>query len=177
VRLMKRRLEKQWASDVKTIDLPMTPDELKGQKPFEFQNWVIQTFNGVHSARKTADMGIDGYSFLEHLPIQVKQSERVGRNVVDNFETAIRREQKHKGYIVAFSFTRGAHEEVARVKATEGIEIELVPVSRLLEDPTELVSPEAAQLWRDMLPKARPKNARPSAEQLVASDRELVAMG
>ena len=33
-------------------------------------------------------MGIDGYSFMVHDPIQVKQSEKVGRNVIDNFETS-----------------------------------------------------------------------------------------
>jgi hypothetical protein len=32
-------------------------------------------------------MGIDGFSF-EGEPIQVKQSEDIGRNAVDNFETA-----------------------------------------------------------------------------------------
>src|SRR5206468_12926701 len=86
--------------------------------------------------RRVADMGIDGYSFFENLPIQVKQSQKVGREVVDSFETAVRREQKHKGYIVAFSFTRGAHDEAARVKA-EGLEIALVDVATLLENPVE----------------------------------------
>jgi len=56
----------------------------------------------------------------------------IGRNVVDNFETAVRRYYKHKtkdmkGYIVAFSFGKGAREEVARAKK-EGLNITLVPV-------------------------------------------------
>lgn len=56
---------------------------------------------------------------------------KVGRNVVDNFETALRRQKYEKGYIVAFSFTRGAHEEVARVKKN-GLEIKLIKVEDLL---------------------------------------------
>ena len=82
-------------------------------------------------------MGIDGLSFIEHHPIQVKQSESIGRNVVDNFETALRRYYKHKikdmkGYIVAFSFGKGAREEVARVKK-EGIDITLITVQDILD--------------------------------------------
>lgn len=61
----------------------------------------------------------------------MKQSEKVGRNVVDNFETASRRGEYEKGFIVAFSFTRGAHEEVARVKG-KGLDIKLVRVEDLL---------------------------------------------
>ncbi len=80
-------------------------------------------------------MGIDGYTYMEHLPIQVKQSERIGRNVVDNFETAVERSGKHKGYVVGFSFTRGAHEEAARAKAEKGMEIELVKISTLIQGP------------------------------------------
>jgi arginine utilization protein RocB len=118
-------------------------------------------------------MGIDGYSFLEHLPIQVKQSDKVGRNVVDNFETAIKRERKTKGYVIAFSFTRNAHEEVARVKRDDGMEIVLVRVSSLLEDPANVVAPESEteQLFHDLVPKPRSREARPSVEELIESDK------
>lgn len=78
-------------------------------------------------------MGIDGF-YLDGTPIQVKQSEDVGRNVVDNFETAIRRMQRTKGVIVAFSFGKGAHEEVARVKLAEGLEITLKTVDEILQE-------------------------------------------
>lgn len=88
VNLMKRRLEKATnrRCTPKVIGLPVTADELRNLKPFEFQNWVIQKFWGTHSPRKSGDMGIDGYSFMVNDPIQVKQSDHVGRNVVDNFE-------------------------------------------------------------------------------------------
>ena len=82
--------------------------------------------------RKTGDMGIDGW-VMGTVAVQVKQSEAVGRNVVDNLETAIRRAKKTKGIIIAFSFGRGAHEEVARAKNEEGLDIELVTVKDLME--------------------------------------------
>jgi len=176
VGLMKRRMEKVGATGVKLIGMPVTESQLRELKPFEFQNWVIQRFNGSHSPRKSGDMGIDGFSFLEHLPIQVKQSTGVGRNVVDNFETAVERSGKHKGYVVAFSFTRNAHEEVARAKAAKGVEIELVTVADLLADTTDLVTPQGGQLFGDLpLPQATPAKDRPSADQLIASDRGEVS--
>ena len=70
---------------------------------------------GRVSIKKSGDMGIDGW-LIDGRPLQVKKSKSVGRNVVDNFETAIRRANKDKGVIVAFSFTKGAHEEVARAR-------------------------------------------------------------
>jgi DNA modification methylase len=176
VGLMKARLQKMGgtatASRIKIVGMPVTANELEDLKPFEFQNWVIQQMHGTHSPRKSGDMGIDGYSYLEHLPIQVKQSKKVGRNTVDNFETAIERAGRTAGYIVAFSFTRNAREEVARVKAAKGFDIKLVEVSKLLEDGADIVMPEPALLAQDLpLPPARDKGSRPSPEELVESDK------
>jgi hypothetical protein len=124
-------------------------------------------------------MGIDGYSFMEQLPVQVKQSDKVGRIPVDNFETAIERNGSTKGYIVAFSFTRNAREEVARVKAEKGLEIELVEVATLVDGPPDKATPQLSDLFptlpRDFiglpLPPPRPKRSRPSLEELVKSDK------
>ncbi len=171
--LIKHRMNKIGAPNVKLVGMPVTEEQLKALKPFEFQNWVIQRFNGTHSPRKSGDMGIDGYSFFEHHPIQVKRSERVGRNVVDNFEVAIERAGKDKGYIVAFSFTRDAREEVARVGRAKRLDIKLVEVADLLHDGSDLVTPEPEQLLDELpIPKARPQKARPSVKQLVESDRQ-----
>lgn len=126
-----QRLSKMGAIDFKVYRLPQSVDDLRELGHFEFQNWIVRYVHGNHAPRKVGDMGIDGYSFFERLPIQIKQSERVGRNVIDNFETAVRRDGSHKGYVIAFSFTRGAYEEAARVKS-EGLEIALITVSELL---------------------------------------------
>lgn len=140
IALIKNRMNRITGGDdrnYEVIGMPQKIDDLRHFKPYEFQYWVINEMHGTGSPRKTGDMGIDGLSFLEHYPIQVKQSESIGRNVIDNFQTAIRRyckadSKNMKGYIVGFSFGKGAHEEVARVKK-EGIEITLVTVQDILD--------------------------------------------
>ena len=129
--LMRERLNKVGVSDVRIIGAPKTIDELKALEPFQFQNWVINRIGGVPSSRKSGDMGIDGYTFMARNPAQVKQTEGVGRNVVDNFETAIRREHETTGYIIAFSFAKSAYEEAARARLENGLDIKLVRVDEI----------------------------------------------
>lgn len=138
INLIEKRLGKVGAKKSQEFDvigMPTTLVELEKLEPFEFQNWVIYEMRAKQSKRLVADMGIDGYYektiFTYEAGIQVKQSEKIGRNVVDNFETALRRRKYEKGYIVAFSFTKGAYEEVARVKG-KGLDIKLVEVEDLL---------------------------------------------
>jgi len=81
-------------------------------------------------------MGIDGWIELD-IPTQVKQSENVGRIVVDKFETAIRRYGKKQGVIIAFSFTKDAYEEVARVKLLDNmnkLDIKLKTAEEILKE-------------------------------------------
>lgn len=157
--------------DAKIIGLPVTIEDLRKLKPFEFQNWVIAKINGTHSTRKSGDMGIDGFSFFVHDPVQVKQSEGIGRNVVDNFETAIKREGRKKGYIVAFSFGRGAKEEVARACSKEGLDIELVPVQSLLDESHALAQSEKTLFGGNAAPII-PREAAtfPTVEELISTD-------
>lgn len=190
--VMQRRMTKLGAT-AKVIGVPVTEEGLRALKPFEFQNWVIRHIHGTGSPRKSGDMGIDGYSFMENLPIQVKRSEGVGRNVVDNFETAIERDGKHKGYIVAFSFTRGAYEEAARVKAIGRCEVVLVTVGDLLDaaetlapvapsarTPRRPPTPDLMQLLAALQQKAEdwtipgldPPRYRRTADELMKSSRE-----
>ena len=171
VDLMKRRLDKIGATDIKLVGMPVSEEQLHALKPFEFQNWVIAQMHGTHSPRKVHDFGVDGYSFMLHEPIQVKQSIGIGRNVVDNFETAVKRVGHVKGYIVAFSFGRGAYEETARAKTEAGLDIRLVKVSDLLADKADLVAPEPGMFGADLpLPSARDAESRPSIEELVESE-------
>ncbi|MEM2970856.1 MAG: DNA methyltransferase [Candidatus Bathyarchaeia archaeon] len=115
------------------IGLPKTVEELKAMVPFEFQDWVIEKLYARPSKSKVGDFGVDGW-LPDGRPLQIKQLENVGRNVVDNFETAIRRQGKKTGMIVAFSFGKGAHEEVARAKLKEGLEIELKEVKEIIRE-------------------------------------------
>lgn len=137
ITLITKRLEKIGATKNKDFDIigmPTTITELKNLEPFEFQNWVINEMKAKQSKKLTSDFGLDGYYdktiFTEKAGIQVKQSDGIGRNVVDNFETALTRGKFKKGFIVAFGFTKGANEEAARVK--EDLDIKLVKVEDLL---------------------------------------------
>lgn len=62
----------------------------------------------------------------------VKEKNRC-RNAIDNFETAIRRAKRKKGVFVAFSFGKGAHEEVARARLHDDLEIELKTVEEIID--------------------------------------------
>ena len=149
IELVKDRLQKLGVRD-KDIDIQgmaKSIEDLKTYSPFDFQFWVITALHGTPSPKKTGDMGIDGLSFLNQYPIQVKQSEGVGRNVVDNFETALRRyygktAKEMHGYIVAFSFTKGAHEEVARAKK-DGFKIEPIEAQDILDGKASILKGEA----------------------------------
>lgn len=140
-KLMYNRLQKQFGIDSKAILITGAVDitYLRNLPHFEFQNWVVvnKFFGTVR--RKTGDFGVDGITspIQGGYPIQVKQSEGVTRPDIDKFETAMRREKKKKGYFVAFSFTSGAYEEVARVRNQEGLEIILRTVRDLLDGKIE----------------------------------------
>lgn len=190
VGIMQRRVDREGAR-AKVEGLPESVDDLRQLGPFEFQNWVIQRVHGVESARRSGDMGIDGWSFLERLPIQVKQVERVGRNAVDNFETAIERSGHHKGYLVAFGFTTGAYDEAARSKQT-GRAVHLVKVADLLRigdlieisevsgQPADLSneSPDLMALFAGVTDRARkawpppPRTRKPTGTQLLSNVRK-----
>ena len=145
IKVIQRRLDKGGKRTLGAIEgvnyevvgMPTTTEAVKKLKPFEFQNWVvIDKMRAYLSRKKVGDMGLDGYYprsvLTDEAGIQVKQSEGVGRNVVDNFETALKRASYKKGYIVAFSFSKGAYEEVARIKNKEGLEIKLITIEELL---------------------------------------------
>jgi DNA modification methylase len=172
VNLMKLRMAKIGA-DAQLVNMPTTVDALRKLQHFEFQNWVIQRFNGTYAPRKVHDFGIDGLSFFHHFPIQVKQEDHVGRPVVDNMETAMERVGKDRAYIVGFGFTRVAHEEAARAKAAKKQIIRLLTVAELLKEVPDLVPRETALFPEELpLPQARPFDARPSVEELMQSAKE-----
>jgi DNA modification methylase len=118
-------------------------DELNSKDPFEFERWIITQFGGVANTKQRSDSGIDGKT-VDNTPIQVKQSKNVGRNVIDNFLSAVKRNNKQQfeqnikdkkpvGYIIAFSFNKGAVEEVARLENSDKIIIKLVRIDEIIE--------------------------------------------
>ena len=134
--LMQKRLQKQFGVNPQIIRGNVDINYVKKLKPFEFQNWVVVgKFSGSVSKTKSSDKGIDGNTppIKGGYPIQVKQSDDIGRNVIDNFKSAIQRVKKKKGYVVAYSFGKGAIEEVARLKNDEDMEIILRTTQDLLD--------------------------------------------
>ncbi|MEI7795223.1 MAG: DNA methyltransferase [Methylococcaceae bacterium] len=117
-------------------------DTLRYQDAFEFETWIVQQFGGVANSKQRGDLGIDGKT-KDGVPIQVKRSDAIGRNVIDNLKSASERFDKTLfeankaagksiGIIIAFSFGKGAIQEVARLKNHDGVIIELVTVENVV---------------------------------------------
>jgi hypothetical protein len=117
-------------------------DTLRYKDAFEFESWIVQQFGGTGNLKQRGDLGLDG-KMGDNTPIQVKRSDNIGRNVIDNFKSAVERydknlyakNQKAKnpiGYIIAFSFGKGAIEEVSRLKNEDNIIIKLVKVEEIV---------------------------------------------
>ncbi len=113
------------------VNFPLDFDDLNNMDPYEFEGFVVGQFGGTPNKKRRGDMGLDGH--LEGTPIQVKQSQKIDRNVVDNFKAAIQRAKKKEGHIIAWSFGTGARNEVARLKNEEDILIHLVEVGSFLK--------------------------------------------
>ena len=116
-------------------------ENLRNMDAFEFEKWIIEQFGGQANSKKGGDSGIDGKK--DGIPIQVKRSDNLGVNVIKNFWASLQqfdkklfeknvKERKTAGYMIAFSFGRGAIEEVARLKSKENIIIELKKVSDIV---------------------------------------------
>jgi DNA modification methylase len=117
-------------------------DTLRYKDAFEFETFIVTAYGGRTNTKQRGDLGLDGKT-LDNVPIQVKRSDGIGRNVIDNFHSAIQRydkalyeknkkENKEVGFIIAFSFGKGAIEEVARLKNKEGITIKLITVEEII---------------------------------------------
>ncbi|MDG4821928.1 DNA methyltransferase [Asanoa sp. WMMD1127] len=170
--VMRRRLFALGCRPI-VINEPDSVDDLKELKPFEFRNWVVSTICGTHSSRNNADSGIDAYWFLNNDPIRIRQTENVGRDVVASFETAVRRVNHSKGYVVAFSFTRSAREEASRA-ARDGLDITLLPAVELLmmrQRPHGKFGPQPNDPTDALVLQMRKKSDLPSVEALIESER------
>ncbi|HEX7412490.1 MAG TPA: site-specific DNA-methyltransferase [Bacteroidia bacterium] len=117
-------------------------DTLRYKDAFEFESFIVQQYGGTPNTKQRSDLGLDGKT-NDNTPIQVKRSDGIGRNVVDNFLSAVQRSdkklfEKNKaakkpvGFIIAFSFGKGAIEEVARLKNHDDIIIKLITVEEII---------------------------------------------
>jgi DNA modification methylase len=155
-RVMGDRIESiglKLGKDFTIKDMPMTVDELRVYPAFEFQNWVINALGGVPNKIRVRDMGIDGklypiedikkekkedkdmFGIIDnYIPIQVKRTDQIGRPEIDNFEVAMKRDNRDKGIVIGFDFSRDALKEIRRAEREEGLLIEPKTVKQIVED-------------------------------------------
>jgi len=148
------------AHDVRSFivrDLPWSVAKLREIPPFEFENWAVIALGGIPNKVQVGDMGIDGRIFPvgtkpaeaatkgkkghtdamfadDWFPIQVKQSDKVGRPDVDAFAHAMHRDERQRGFMVAFSFSSDAFAECARIHKKDGVIIKLLTVQEILDE-------------------------------------------
>ncbi len=133
--------------------LPWTEKQLRTIPPFEFENWAVIALGGIPNKTQVGDMGIDGriypvgsepaasgkevgqLDFMDDwYPIQVKQRDKVGRPDIDNFEAAMIRTKRKKGFVVGFDFSSDALTEISRFFRTEHIVIVPLTVREILDE-------------------------------------------
>jgi DNA modification methylase len=133
-------------------DLPWTEHQLRKLPPFEFENWAVIAVGGTPNKVHTGDMGMDGIiypisslperrskadqlAFMDvWYPIQVKQSDKVGRPDIDKFEAVLMRENRTRGYFVGFDFTGDALQEIGSFFKRSGREIVHLAVQQILDE-------------------------------------------
>ena len=148
--------ETQWKKTTRGFivrDLPRSIEQLRKMPPFEFENWAVIALGGIPNKTQVGDLGIDGRIYpvsamperrgketgeLEFMdtwyPIQVKQTDKVGRPDIDAFETAMQRKERKVGYFVGFAFTGDALFEIDRFRRTTGCEIKPLTVREILDE-------------------------------------------
>jgi len=138
-------------------DLPWTEEQLRRIPPFEFENWAVIALGGIPNKAQVGDMGIDGRifpvsslpqkreakkgetpAFTEFMdrwyPIQVKQKEHVGRPDIDAFEAMMMREDREKGFFVAFGYSEDAMHEIGAFFKKTSKSIIALTVKDILEE-------------------------------------------
>jgi DNA modification methylase len=136
--------------------LPWSEDQLRKIPPFEFENWAVIALGGIPNKAQVGDYGIDGrifpvsaapsrkeeavgelreLSFMDDwYPVQVKQKDRAGRPDIDSFEAAMTREERKKGFFVAFDYSSDALREVDGFFRRSGKIIIPLTVKEILEE-------------------------------------------
>ena len=67
-------------------------------------------------------------------PIQVKQKDKVGRPDIDQFEAAMLRAKRQKGYFVGFDFSHDALHEIDAFFRREHVTISPLTVREILDE-------------------------------------------
>ena len=88
----------------------------------------------AEAAAKGRKGGTDTMFADDWFPIQVKQVEKVGRPDIDQFEAVMEREDRERGFFVAFGYTHDAKQECANFHKRTGRIIKLLTVQEILDE-------------------------------------------
>jgi hypothetical protein len=124
----------------------------------DFEIFIVEKFGAIPNPKGGKDYGIDGHTHYG-TPVQVKKWRKpVGRATLDEFLTAIRRDDKYLfernkkegqvcGFIIGFEFSKDIINEVAKLRNTANTIIELKYI-------------------RDIIPYENPPKIRLTSEEL-----------
>jgi len=118
---------------------------------FDFEDNVVIALGGIPNKVQVGDMGVDGRIFPvgtkpadkdsmfadDWFPIQVKQTDKVGRPDIDAFEAVMEREGeggRQRGFFVSFGYSRDAEQECAAFHKRTGRIIKLLTVKEILDE-------------------------------------------
>lgn len=130
-RVMRKRMIDQHNLKIKIQSLEtLTKAQVLQLNPQEFEQYTVLQIGGIPNTKQVGDGGIDG-TLQDGTPIQVKQSDSVGRQVIDSMYKHL--EYNGRAIIIAKSFTKGAKEECARLLNEKGWEVTLMTVDDVLK--------------------------------------------
>jgi hypothetical protein len=109
----------------------VTENDLRKLTSPDFQTWVVQRLSGKASSLRDSRIGIDAYT-AEGYPVQIKQSDNIGRNTIESFASVMGRIKAKNGVIVAFSFADDSIRGIVRARINYSVEIKKVTVKELM---------------------------------------------
>jgi DNA modification methylase len=155
---LKKRQHELFAIPYEVVIPTYDLSKLEQEDGKDFEIFIVEKFGGIPNLKGGKDYGIDGHTDYG-TPIQVKKWKKpVGRATLDEFLTAIQRDNKYLfeknkkegqvcGFIIGFEFSRDTVNEVAKLKNNENIIIELKYI-------------------RDIIPYEHPPKVTLTAEEL-----------
>jgi DNA modification methylase len=164
---LKKRQNELFSTPYEVIIPTYDLSKLEQEDGKDFEIFIVEKFGGIPNFKGGKDYGIDGHTDYG-TPIQVKKWKKpVGRATLDEFLTAIQRDNKYLfeknkkegqvcGFIIGFEFSKDMVNEVAKLKNNEDIIIELKYI-------------------RDIIPYENPPKVTLTAEELENSKYKFEA--